>query len=376
MSGIFNAGDERVPSATRRAVARFRRQRADYYEYLAEMLEASKGEIKILQLFERDAERFPNDARGVLCTYWAQRYAENGSNLADTFDDTLPEDEVAIVRIAQDAGDGALLAALKDLARVARLGDRVSSSVKAVLAAGVIGLALAAMVLTIFPVFAVFKMQDLFGMVPVEHWGPIAKSFVAHAERVKSYGLYAVAMCVGLALWISWTVTNVIGPTRDWLDNRVVLYRTYRDIKGALFLAMMATLTRRRGNTMFTLRQSIETFVLSARSPWLKWRVQEIVDRIDATGGTDSEVFNTNLLSASMFYYLRDLQEARGFAEGFEATGKYVESKVVANVVTRMLIYRCLLLLVGVAAVIGVIGWQFAVIYEMNSTMQLYMSTR
>lgn len=365
-----------IPAAVRRAAARFRSHRAAYYEYLAEMLEASKGEIKVLQLFERDAERYPKLPRGVLCAYWAQVYSENGADLAETFQGTLPDDEIAIIRISQDAGDGALLAALKDVARVARLADRVKAAVWGTLAAAVIGLAIATVMLTVFPVFSAHKLQEVYGFIPLDQWGPRGKSFNAHAERVKSYGLYAL-LAVGLVLtYLNWSVTNVTGPRRDWLDTNIVLFRIYRDIKGALFLATMSTLTRRRGNTMFTLRQSLETFVASARSPWLKWRVQEILDRIDATGGTNSEVFNTRLLSPPMFYYLRDLQESRGFAEGFEETGRYVESTVVAGVLTRMAVYRWAILMLGVAAVVFVMGWQFSVIYEMKGVMSTYFSSR
>ena len=362
--------------AVRRARSRFKRQRAPYYEYLAQMLEASRGGIKILELLERDADRYAGRPRGVLCAHWAQVYAQNGSNLADTLQGTLPDDEVAILRIAQDAGDGALLAALQDVARIARLSDQVKSAVLGTLAAGIVGLSIALAMLTVFPIVSSAKLLEIYGFVPLEQWGPQGKSFVGHAERIQSHGLALLLLLGGIATYVHWTINHLTGPARDWLDRHVVLYRAHRDIKGALFLATMATLTRRRGNTMFTLRQSLETFGHSVRSPWLQWRVQQVLDNIDATGATGSEVFDTGLLAPPMFFYLRDLQEARGFAEGFQETGKHVEGAVIRTVLGQMTLYRWLLLMTGVVAVVGAMGWQYAVIYEMKSVLQSYFSSR
>lgn len=366
-----------VPANIRRAASRFRKQRARYYENLAGKLAAGRGNIKLLDIFERDAQRYPGQPLGILSSYWADVYAGNGANLAEAWQGTFPDDEVSIIRIAADAGDGgALLTALQDVSRIAKLTDKVKKGVIATLSAGVIGMAIALTMATIFPIVAAAKFQEIYGFIPLDQWGPKGKSFVDHAERVKTYGLYVLAAFVVLVTYVQWTLSNLVGPARDWLDQKVVLYRTIRDIKGALFLSTMATLTRKRGNVMFTMRQSLETFAASVRSRWLRWRVQQVIDGIDATGGVGSDAFNTNLLSKEMFYFLRDTQEANGFAEGFQETGKYVESTVLDDVLLRMTVYRWILLLLGVATVLVVFAWQFSVIYEMKGVMQTYFSSK
>lgn len=366
-----------VPANVRRAASRFRKQRARYYENLAGKLAAGRGNIKLLEIFERDAQRYPGQPLGILSAYWADVYAGNGANLAEAWQGTFPDDEVSIIRIAADAGDGgALLTALQDVSRIAKLTDKVKKGVIATLSAGVIGIAIALTMATIFPIVAAAKFQEIYGFIPLDQWGPKGKSFVDHAERVKTYGLYVVAAFVVLVTYVQWTLNNLVGPAREWLDQKVVLYRTIRDIKGALFLSTMATLTRKRGNVMFTMRQSLETFAASVRSRWLRWRVQQVIDGIDATGGVGSDAFNTNLLSKEMFYFLRDTQEANGFAEGFQETGKYVESTVLDDVLLRMTVYRWILLLAGVATVLAVFAWQFSVIYEMKGVMQTYFSSK
>lgn len=366
----------KLPFRVRNAAAKFRGGRADYYEWMAELLESGRGEIKIQTLFERDAQRYPKQARGILSEHWAAVFSSNGGNLADTFQGTLPDDEVTILRISQDAGDDALRAALHDVARIARLQDTVKFAVWTTMLAGVLGIAVAGVMVTVFPIFAADKLQQIYSFIPIDEWGSKGKGLVHHAERVKTYGLYVLFALAMLITYVHWTLNNVIGSTREWLDRKVVLYRVMRDVKGALFLATMSTLTRRRGNTMFTLHQSLSVFVASARSQWLRWRVQQIVDRIDQYGATDAESFNTNLLSPEMFYHLRDTQEARGFAEGFEETGKYVEKRILKGVLTRMTVYRWVLLGVAVLTVLTMVGWMLAIPYEMKGVMQSYFSSR
>lgn len=366
-----------VPAKVRRAASRFRKHRARYYENLAGKLQAGRGNIKLLEIFERDAQRYPGEPLGILSAHWADVYSSNGANLAEAWQGTFPDDEVSIVRIAADAGDGtALLNALTDISRIAKLTDKVKKAVIGTLSAGFIGITIALTMATIFPMVAAGKFLEIYGFIPLDQWGPKGKAFVEHAERVKAYGIYFIAAVALVIAYVQWTVNNLVGPTRDWLDQKIVLYKTIRDIKGALFLSTMATLTRKRGSVMFTMRQSLETFGASVRSKWLRWRVQQVVDGIDATGGIGSEAFNTNLLSKEMFYFLRDTQEANGFAEGFEETGKYVESTVLDDVLLRMTIYRWVLLLAGVATVVAVFGWQFSVIYEMKGVMQTYFTSK
>lgn len=365
-----------VPASVRRAARSFRKNRAHYYEHVAGKLKASRGNMKVLQLFETDAERYPNHPRGILSAYWRDVYSNNGANLADAWQGTLPDDEVSIIRISQDAGDGALLTALQDVSRIAKLTDKVKWAVIGTLAAGLIGILIALVMATLYPMYAAAELTKQFGFVPVEHWGPKGKAFVAHAERVKLYGIYFVVL-LGLAIgYVQWTINNLTGSAREYLDQKVSLYKVIRDIKGALFLSTMATLTRKRGNVMFTLRESLSTFGASVKSPWMRWRVQQVVDGIDATGGVGSDAFNTNLLSKDMFYFLRDTQEQIGFAEGFEETGKYVESTILDGVLLRMTVYRWVLLGIGLATVVTIVGWQGAVIYEMKSTMQTYFTSQ
>jgi type II secretory pathway component PulF len=373
---MASTSTEKAPFAVRSAASSFSKHRAEYYKYLASMLEASKGNTKFSTLFDRDAQRYAGKPKGVLCAYWCDRYMNNGGNLGDAWEGTLPDDEIAIVRVAQDAGADAILYALKDMARVAALADKIKSEVMGTMMAAIIGLAIGVVMLTVFPIFSSKKLQEIYSFIPLDQWGPKGTAFNQHAQRVIDYGGYWVIGFGMVVAYLFWTIENLTGPVRDWLDRKVVLYRAIRDIKGALFLSTMSTLTRRRGNVMFTLQESLTAFAQNARSAWLRWRVEQIIEGIDQTGAIGTEAFNTPLLSQEMYFYMRDTQEALGFADGFVETGKYVESTILEGIIKRMTVYRWLLLLVGVMSVVLVMGWQFSIIYEMKGVMQNYYSSK
>ena len=353
----------------------FKKKRADYYEYFAAILRSSGGGIKIIKMFENDAARYEGKSRGIMSEYWLQRYTGNGANLADTWDGTLPEDEVAVVRVAQEAGGDALIVAIEDLSRMARLTDKVKQQSLLTLASALVGVAIALSMLFIFPIFSVELLKKTYDFVPMEYWGKSGKNFVAYADSVMSYGLYAVLIVLMGCIYMHWTFANLTNPIREWLDGNNVLYRTMRDLRGALFLSTMCTLTKRRGNTMFTLKQSLEIFMESARTPWLKWRIGQIIDGTDATGAVDIVAFKTGLLSDEMFYFLEDMASAKGFAEGLDATGKYVESNILQTILKRMATYRWVMLLTSLAFALGMFIWYMQVIYGMRNSMTNYLAS-
>lgn len=364
-----------IPFRVRQAAKRFHRQRSDYYTYVGAILRSSGGGIKILQLFENDIQRYAGEARGILCEHWHDQYSDNGGNLADTLQSTLPDDEVAIIRVSQDAGGDALLYALDDVARMAKLTDKVRNESIGTLMAGLVAIILATAMLTAFPVFSVNAISHAYDFLPLEFWGKNGRSLTAYSKWIESYVIYVGLVLMMMTVGVYWSIGNLIAPVRNWLDDHIVLYRVIRDLKGALFLSTMSTLTRKRGGGMATLKQSLETFSESARTPWLKWRIDQIIDGSDATGAIGVQAFNTGFISREMFFFLEDMQKAKGFAEGFQETGKYVEGNILTGIIKRMLFYRWALLITSLVVTLGMFLWQFQVIYEMRGAMSSYLTS-
>lgn len=364
-----------IPLNVKFAVWQFNRSRADYYAYFSAKLTSAGGGIKVMQMFQDDVMRFPGKTRGIIAEYWLQRYSANGANLADAWEGTLPEDEVAVIRVAQDAGGDAVMHAVKDLARMAKLSDKVKQQAFMTMLAALIGIGIAVAMLTLFPIYVVSTLKQTYDFLPMEFWSPNAKKMVKHAEWVAAYGPYMLGLIILFGTYVYWSFDNLVNRAREWLDRKNVLYRTMRDLKGALFLYTMCTLTRRRGNTMFTLKQSLEVFMESARTPWLKWRIEQIIAGSDATGAIDIQAFNTGLLSEDMFFFLEDMDKAKGFSEGLEATAKYVEETILDSIIKKMYFYRWILLFVALSAGLFVFGWQFSIMYDMRGAMSNYLAS-
>jgi hypothetical protein len=364
-----------LPWKIRLAANGFRKHRADYYDYAASVLKSSGGKIKILELFDKDIERFKGKPRGILAAWWHDTYSANGGNLADTFQGTLPDDEVAIIRVSQDAGGDAVIVALADVARMAKLSDQVRSEALGTVAAGLIGVVIAASMLTAFPMFSVRMLVDSYAFLPIEAWGPMGRKYHAYAQWVEK-ALPVIAAGIGLMAWlVLWSFSNLVGPVRETLDRRFGLYSVARDLRGALFLATMSTLTKPRSGVMFTLKGSLDIFWQSARSPWLKWRINQVIEGADQTGAIGVGAFQTGFLSEDMYYFLEDMQQAKGFEEAFAVAGVFVEGTLLKTIVKRMTFYRWLLLMSSLAVALGIFGWQFQVIYEMRGAMSSYLAS-
>lgn len=367
---------EKLPPAVKRAAAKFRKQRADYYRYVADLLRSSNGQTKFEVILARDAQRYLNTPRGILSTYWYEQYQQNGANLAAAYTGTLPADEVSIIRVAQQTGAQAVIDGLDDVARLAALNDKIRSESITILFAAVFGFVIAAVMLTVFAVFSSEKLQEVYRFIPLSEWGPKGKAFVNYANGVKDYGIYVLAIFSFLVYIVAWSFSNFTGPARDWLDRKIGIYKTVRDIKGALFLATMATLTRKRATGGDTLIVSLQTLLQSITTPWLRWRVEEIINNIETSGAVSSDAFQTSLISREMFYFLRDTQESLGFSEGFAKTGAYVENTVIKGIVSKLNVFRVVLFLVAILSVIVIMGWQSAVMFEMKGVMLNYFSSR
>ena len=93
---------------------RFRAQRADYYDYLADVVEGTQGRKSLRDIFEDDARRYgPDTVRGRLCLHWAGAYLDAGGDLGVAWSETLPHNECRLLSCVQEeGGDG--VAALRD----------------------------------------------------------------------------------------------------------------------------------------------------------------------------------------------------------------------------------------------------------------------
>ena len=364
-----------ITFAIKNAAWSFKKERADYYAYVAAIVKSSGGSKKILDIFEDDLQRYGNKPKGVLSAFWYERYAGNGGNLADTWEGTFPEDEIAIIRVAQNAGSDALLRALDDVARLSHLSDEIKSESIGTVFVASISMVMAMGMITIFPIIASDFLSKSYDFIPYSYWSESAKNAHSYAEWIKSNIVFVVIGIAAIIFGAFWSINNFVGPVRNWLDENFFIYRTIRDLKGALFLSTMSTLTRRRDGVMFNQRKSLELFSHSAKSNWLRWRLEEVIEGSDESGAVGVDAFRTGLISSEMFYFLQDMQQANGFSDGFQATGKYVEGTLLKSIIKRMVILRWVLFGISLGLVFYVLKTQAQVITDMGEAMKVFLSS-
>jgi len=358
-----------LPLATRQAVRRFHGERADYYEDLSSLLTSTQR--KMQQVFEQDAQRYEGSARGVLAALWLQRFIDNGANLALAWQGSLPEDEVAVLHVLQDAGADAVPTALLDMARMARLSDATRKASTTTLRVAVVALILAALGVTVLPVFAVAQLQASLDM-PVAAWGRAGQALAAWAVGVRHWWL-AWALLSSVALYgVHLSVRRWTGPGRERADRSLALYQFARDLAAVRFLLVMSTLTRKRAGVMFTLTEALQQLAAAAANPWMRWRLEQVQRRIEDTGATSCEVFDTGLLAPPMYWRLRDVEEGQGFAQAFALTADHVEKSLVPRLLSRLQTWRWAMLLLAVGCTLVMVFWIQTVTSEMKSAVLNY----
>lgn len=346
---------------------RFAGMRADYYEYLADMLDGLQGRKTLRDLFEDDACRHGDGSvRGRLARQWSQTLESRGGDLAMAWAGTMPPAELALLHAAQAGGAGALTAALRDLARAARVVEQCVRIFRDTLMAGAAALAVALVLAGAVPYFTAPRLQAVFQGVPPAYHGTLTRGLFAFAEAVR-HGLPLLAACAAGGTWLLlWSLPNLVGPWRQRLDGWLV-WRLYRDVNAIRFLAMLAVLVRPRGNVDIRLRQALVMQADQAR-PWLSWHIRAMVARIDA-GMVGADSFDTGMIDRRVWWYLSDMIAAHGMAAGLDRAADRVERRALAQVARQAQAMRWGLLLGAVAAVIALALWHYGAIDELRRAL-------
>lgn len=340
--------------------------RADYYDYLADLIEGTEGRKTLREVFLDDAHRYgPGSVRGRLSIYWAQTYQEAGGDLALAWSDTLPPADCLAVACAQEGG-AALVPALRDLARAARLISRGREALLATTAAGYVALLVTVALVCAVPFFTVPRLQAVFDSVPAEYYGSLTRSLYGLAESLRHWLAFHV-MCLATVGWLLlWSLPNVTGRQRLHLE-RFSIWRLYRDFHAIRFLSMLCVLVRQRGHIDTRLRQALIAQTQGA-TPWFSAHINEMLRRID-TGQVGPETFDTGLLDQQTWWFMADMMLASGLERGLAQARSHIESNVLARLRRQAQALRWILLLGAVGAVMALAFLHYGVIDELRQAL-------
>ncbi len=371
-----------LPKDVARAARRFSKELPKFYATFADRLDHAGG-VTAQELFALDASRYSQDEdgnaietpRGVLSRYWAERFIETGGNFANTFAETIPSDDAAMIRLAQAAGAGALPLTLRDLARTSALIQNAKAKFVGTVAISVFAALLFFGVLLITPTVSVPMFKDLYGGVPKQYHSGAATALFAFGDAVNSVLLILVVLMVGGGYFVVWSLPNLTGDLRRVLD-RWSIWRLYRDFYGALFLAVLSTMVKTRGGVSTTLGQALKEMRTGA-NPYKQWHMDLMIDRVEGSAlgpGTKSDVeaLNTGLIDRDSYFYLLDVYQGQGLAIALDKAGSQVETHALVVVETRAKWFARILLLVAFSLTAGWAVWHLLVAFDFPTAMSKY----
>ena len=358
-----------LPARVQLAAWQFRGQRADYYEFMSQLLDQQGLEQTLLATFEQDHWRHGNAcARGCLAGWWASRYAQCGGDLAQTWHKTLPQADLQRIAMAQQAGQSALVHTLASLARQIRLWQASMREFWQTAAVGMVALLVAAASLFVLPLWSVPRLSAAFGSVPADYHGPALRALVGWAAHVSRFGVlwFVLAGLGGAGLWLS--VSHLTGRVRAVLD-RFGIWRLYRDLQAMRWLSGTATLLDALSAQGVSLRAVLLAQQWQA-GRWLTGHLAQMVERLDA-GLDPLSSLDTGLLDGEVWWRFVDTVRVQGLSKGLGVATHVVGELLKRRLARRALVLRWLSLTVALAGVMAMGVWHLRAIDEFRQAMTM-----
>jgi hypothetical protein len=350
----------------------FRSQRADYYEYLADLIDTTGGSKTLLNVFQDDALRYTSmSARGVLSRTWLERFPQAGGDLFATWSATLPLEDLLAIQSAQYAGAHALTRTLRQLANVVRLIDHARSLLVSTAFVGVAGLLMAFGSILSIPIFTAKQFRQVFSAVPHEFFSSWTKALFATEEGlIVAWPFLGLLLLVGM-VGLFWSFANWTGKFRGFAD-RIGPWAFYRRVQTLRFISLLAVTLSPGGCHGARLRDAISLQAQGA-SPWFAGHLSAMITRLDL-GAQTTDALNTGLIDPEIWWYFTDLTRTLGLDEALHRTRLRTELHAVKRIGTQALYLRWGALLFALSVVLGIAFWHAQVFDELRQALSLHYS--
>lgn len=350
----------------------FSGNRADYYLYLAEMIEGTQGKMTLRDIFASDAVRYGDSVRGKLSRHWLSRF-ENGGMLSYTFRDTFPADEVAFIHSLQaSGGENALEEGLKDLSRNTQLISKAKSMVWVTMAAAIFCLLMLVGLVFGMPSYTVPKLSEAFSILPPNAYPQTAKDLFAFADFISSYWHICLLAIITTITAVIWTLSNVYGKPRDFLNKYLILWAIHRDFQSIKFLSTLSAALRKSGNNTDSLKSAVESQI-SGASRWKQHYIYQMLNKVDR-GVVDASIFETGLIEKKMQWFIADLIESRGLQDALNYVRVRLEETSMRKLSAQAVTFSWVLLLLSIGLAGYLLFWHIEAIESMKTAMQNYLS--
>lgn len=354
------------------AAISFRTQRADYYEYLADVMDSTAGTKTLQNIFYDDASRYTaSSPRGALSRVWLERFPQTGGDLFSTWSGTLPLEDLLAIQSAQYSGSQALTKTFRQLAGVVRLIDGAHSLLLTTAFAGLAGLLVALASVLSIPFFSAKHLQKVFAAVPAEYFAGWTKSLFATADFLKSAWPVVTVGLLFCALTVLWSFASWTGSLRDVAD-KFGPWAFYRRVQTVRFVSLLAVTLTPGGSQGTRLRDAI-ALQMQGATPWFSGHLHTMVTRLDL-GAHATDALDTGLIDSEIWWYFTDLIQTLGLDEALHRARLRTERYALKRIRTQAVYLRWGALLLSLMIVLGVAFWHAQVFEELRQGLSLYSS--
>lgn len=344
---------------------RFRGQRADFYTYLAAVIEALEGRKTIKQILLSYADRHgATTCRGRLALHWADRLEDTG-DLAYAFQDSMPAQDVAILSMMQRIGGGAMPDGLRDLAALLQLNARILRIFVLTLLVALFGLLFALALTAALPTYIVPQLRASYGDISPDFHGVVSRRMFAYADFIDGNWMLLCAAGMACVPLVAWALPNWHGAWRDKCD-RIGLLALYRNLQSIRFLVTLSIVVQPRRTAQNIGFREAMLMLSEHGSRWQNAHYDRILPNMQE-GRIGAAAFNTGLLDADTYTYLDDMDEALGLNEALQRIRPRLEDRALRQAQRKAQFWRIVILAASILYMLGIYLAILAVTGEMRT---------
>lgn len=350
----------------------FTKHQADYFFYLSQLLRGAQGQYTVRSIFAADAQRYgKKNYRGRLSAYWLEVYQHNGGNLSQAWQEVLSTDAWLLISTAQEQGDQALLVALELLAEQMQKQKQLQEQLIQLFWPVIFACTLLTLMLFLMPWFTVPQLKNTFYAVPEEFYGTYTTWLFKWAQFSQSYGLFLISLALVVLFLVIFSLSNYRGRWRAMLDY-IEPWQSYKTIQGLHFLRLLSLLLK-DASRQLRLARALQLMERSP-NPWLRHYLAKIQYRI-SQGDTSADSFDVGLFSKEILWFLADMEKSQGLSPALALSAERLHHVVERRLPLKAQIWRWVMLLGCVTALLLIGGWHYVVIDELRGALlMLYAS--
>lgn len=291
----------------------FSNNRLDTYETLIESLSDSgrSSPVTLQAIFLKWAERdkFRGESRHLVFTHLARSLEGGGKSFAQALRPFVPNDEFLILSSGEIRGD--MVTSLKLVVRNLLATREMNAAVGAAMAQPLLGVG---SILGMSYAFGHYMWPTFVRAIPLKFWpGWTVPCLDAQIWFASNWWVLMFAFAVAALYQVS--LSRWTGRTRDWFD-RVPPWSIYKGRQASSLLGVLSALV----SSGRTVRESL-VLVRNLSTPYMAWRLNQIIRRYDASGKDAMSALRTGFFSQPVMDRIEDAVEQRSFDETLKHVG-------------------------------------------------------